>query len=660
MFKRILFISILLLFQLALHALDLDSMIKSVSHLPASDKVRLKQEATIAWYMMGSDIEKSIAMSANGKKQSKKIKNPALQYRFIVTEATAYQMSLNFSKSIALFEEAIELCKKEKKDSWVANCYGNLANTYFKMSDYQNSIEANLKGIEVARRSTEPISWGSCYQTIAACYARMNDTLIAIKYTKLSFGDTLMTVLDVANGYTNLANIYSSYNQLDSAKKYIDLMGAHRKANNLTDPYMMIEECMSNIDYDFASKKVTYRTKEFVDKAIEYSNATGDSLSISVSYNNLAKYFTHSNQYDSSIFYALKAFGYVKNSKDFFTQKIILEVLMKNYSAQKSYKKAFYYTNLLKNVSDSFYVAQNAEAVRDAEIRFDTKQKEEKNQLLERENKVKTQEKNLFLFGGLGIAGLLSLFLWFAVRSRKKTESLNETIEEQNKDLEDSNTTKDKIFRIISHDLRAPIAGLQSLIHLKDSGVLPDEKVTEIDTQIKSSLQNTSGALDNLLVWSIGQLKNEGSLSEQFDINETIQSQIDLLQPQCEAKDIEVRFNVNQQYTTKNDRNGVAVIVRNLLNNAIKYSKHHATIEVSLEESGANQFMIAVKDNGVGMTEEQITQYAQGKLQSTSGTSAETGTGLGFLIIKDYCKKMNGTIDIQSEVGKGSEFVFRF
>ena len=128
----------------------------------------------------------------------------------------------------------------------------------------------------------------------------------------------------------------------------------------------------------------------------------------------------------------------------------------------------------------------------------------------------------------------------------------------------------------------------------------------------------------------------------------------------CEAKNIQVNFNAPEIYKTENDKNGVAVVVRNLLNNAIKFSQPNSSIGVGLTKEASGKFSITVSDTGTGMSAHQIEQYHQGTLQSTQGTRSETGTGLGFLIIKDYCKKMNAEIIISSTLGKGSEFVFKF
>jgi signal transduction histidine kinase len=639
-------------------SINIDSIAKAIAHLPHTDTLWLKGNYKIAREFTFSDLPRSISMSETGYELAQQIGSERLKYLYLFLLGTNYQYNQSYEKSIACFQKAIPIAQKLKRYTWVVDCYTNIANTYNNNSMLDKAMDYNLKAVDFGKKYAPDSKWGTAYMNIAAAYIQMNDVDNGLKYTKLSLTDTSLGPEDLLYTYANLCSMYAGTQQLDSASRYVNLVKELNRTHDLTQPDFSNCSYAAYVDYDVA-KGFPPESKEDMLTLLETSKVLQDSTKIGIAYLKLSDYFLHYNQYDSSTQAIILACEYTKNSGDLHNRITMYDRLSANAVAMHNTEEALRYAKIARSLTDSFYLVQNAEAVHNAEIKFATKEKEEKNKLLAKENNLKTRQKNIILVGGLGIAAVLSLFLWSNFRSRRRTENLNKKIEEQNTALAESNSTKDKIFSIISHDLRAPIAGLSSLVMLKESGLtLSLEKQEELDKKIKMALHHTSSSLDNLLLWSIAQMKQDKIANISFSLNEVIQSQIDLLQPQGEAKGLRFDFNAEKIFTTNNDKNGVAVIIRNILSNAIKFSYSNSSIAIRTKEVPEGKVCIVIQDYGVGMSEAQVEQFKAGSLQTTKGTSNENGTGLGFLIIQDYCNKINAHITVESKVGEGSTFRF--
>jgi signal transduction histidine kinase len=247
------------------------------------------------------------------------------------------------------------------------------------------------------------------------------------------------------------------------------------------------------------------------------------------------------------------------------------------------------------------------------------------------------------------------VYFYFYIKNKKATQLLINTIELQKLELEQSNNLKSKIFSMIGHDLRSPISGLSSMLTLKQSGTLTQERIAELDERILKSLQSTSTSLDNLLIWSRAQINHKEAPNETFNLAEIISTQIELLRPQATAKHIKLVSNFEPNIMVTNDKNGASVIVRNLLNNAIKFSPASSSIIINATMQN-DKCQVEIKDQGIGMSPTLIQNFMTGIISSTPGTENEKGTGIGTLLIKDFCEQMHANLQIESELGKGSSF----
>ncbi|MEX2591144.1 MAG: histidine kinase N-terminal 7TM domain-containing protein [Anditalea sp.] len=252
-----------------------------------------------------------------------------------------------------------------------------------------------------------------------------------------------------------------------------------------------------------------------------------------------------------------------------------------------------------------------------------------------------------------GISGMLLLFK--DITEERMNQNL---LKIQSNQLKHHNELKDKLFSIISHDLKGPILGVKEIIDLAKKGSIQVDDFLEILPEVSKSVDGVSMLLENLLAWSKSQLKGEFTDKVVLDICKLIQEQKVIMEPIAASKEIDLQINSEGPRMVFADKDMVELVIRNLLNNAIKFCKTGDRILVLIKDE-KGQVRISVKDTGVGISESNLSRLRQGDSFSTFGSNNESGTGLGLLLVRDYVEKNGDQLQIESEEHKGSEFSFR-
>lgn len=222
-----------------------------------------------------------------------------------------------------------------------------------------------------------------------------------------------------------------------------------------------------------------------------------------------------------------------------------------------------------------------------------------------------------------------------------------------------SNKTKDKFFSIIAHDLRSPIGNIKSALEfITTEEELSKEEVMELLEKLSGSAMNTYDLLENLLQWSITQRGIIDNKARSEWLADLIEDTIKLSRNIAHNKAIEIEVICQQSLQAFVDKNLFFTILRNLLNNAIKYSYSNSIIKVTAEEDD-KYILIKVIDQGVGIKPEIIPYLNQlDKTVTTYGTAGEIGSGLGLVLCQELISKLGGSLKVESVEGKGSIFSF--
>jgi len=240
----------------------------------------------------------------------------------------------------------------------------------------------------------------------------------------------------------------------------------------------------------------------------------------------------------------------------------------------------------------------------------------------------------------------------------KKVIERTKELNIKNEELTQLNAVKDKLFSIISHDLKTPIASLSILMEVLKTNI-PLDEIENYSLKVQSYIRDVTDLLDNLLQWSLTQIGDKKVNPAELDIKSVIQKNLDLSRIPAQQKEIQLKTKFpEEEVLVIADQEMLNLILRNLLSNAIKYSNPKGEVQVSVDFEGDNA-VINVKDKGIGISSE-----AQSKLfkleqhTTTRGTAEEKGAGLGLKLCKEFLEIQGGKIKVKSEPGKGSEFRF--
>lgn len=243
----------------------------------------------------------------------------------------------------------------------------------------------------------------------------------------------------------------------------------------------------------------------------------------------------------------------------------------------------------------------------------------------------------------------------------KTLHSLNGKLVESENELKEASRIKDKFFSIISHDLRGHTGNVLSLANIlkEDTNELKEEEKKMFVKYLSDASQNLQLLLDNLLNWAKSQMNDHQVSKRAFNIFSVIEKNVELFKENALRKNIIIDFQSKQVSNVYADKDMIDFVVRNLLSNALKFTKSGDSISVEVLEED-DHLKVKVKDTGIGMTEEQRKALLNSSKENTStkGTDNEEGTGLGFAICKDFIQRNNGMVYIESKPGEGSTFSF--
>ncbi len=255
---------------------------------------------------------------------------------------------------------------------------------------------------------------------------------------------------------------------------------------------------------------------------------------------------------------------------------------------------------------------------------------------------------------------LLSLNYIMLQKEIKRKKKAEEKIKKQARELQELIINKDKFFSIIAHDLRAPfnyLLGFSKVLKNKVSERTLDE-IEKISGIIHDATKNTFDLLQNLLNWAQIQTGTLELKPEKFDLAEVANETMELFHNFSADKDIELRNEIEIGSFTYSDKNIISTVMRNLVNNAIKFTSPGGKVYVKSVKS-ENQWVVSVLDTGVGIKPGNLDKIFRMDMKiSTVGTGNEKGSGLGLLLSKELVEKNGGKIWVESEPGKGTEFYF--
>lgn len=543
----------------------------------------------------------------------------------------------------------------------ISDCETNMGNNKMAVGDYNGALIHMLEGLRIRKNINDFEGVSNSYTNLGNLYFYMRNYQKSEDSYREAFRikHKIGSFAEFANLYINLGGLYYNKGQYDTADLYFHKALEISKEKNDIETIVI---SLNNISELASSKKDYVGAFKAVEEAEKYANQKINNETKIVLNTRKAICYNYVKQYKEAIKYAGIALETAQKINARRSLSETAELLSSLHEKNNNPNKALEYFKLAKQYADSVYNEESMTKFNDYEYKFKMQDQEQEILKLESSQKIEQEKNRFFKFGLLllllVIAGVS--FLAFSINSnRKKEKHINELVNKQNETLEQHNKFKDKIFSIIAHDLRSPIASMQSMFSLLNQGLISQDEFMQFKKDMTNQVNTVSLLLENLLNWAKKQMQTGLSTNTSVvDVSKIIDQNLALFNEISIHKQITFKADVTDLKLLA-DADQFDLIIRNLLSNAIKFTPKGGNISINAKAEN-NKVKIAIKDSGVGMTQETINKIIANEVVSNKGTNGEKGTGLGLSLTKEFIENNNGTFNICSKPNQGTEITITF
>ncbi len=523
-------------------------------------------------------------------------------------------------------ESALNYFQKEGQDFGRAEAYYIIGSIYCKMAHYALSMEYLLKSLKIWLELRDKRGESRALRTIASIYESFGDRENAIQtYRKcMEISTSTGDINEYSNACNPLAGIYLKQNKIKEALKIIN------------ESIKLKKETKDRRGLAFAlygKGKIFQRTgnhkkaEPYLLKSLMLHKHFGEGLGIAMSESTLGKLYFEKNKLD--------------RSREYHQQALYIGKTMGNKAIM--FKAHYNLYRIAKADNDPRKALEHLEIhnrLKDIVIR-------------QAATKIKSRKSKLKVAS-------LGKEVMNESHGNKSTNEKNLELDNINRELKIANATKDRFFSIVAHDLKNPMHSIIGLTNALKTNFNHLDKV-EIETFVDHLYVTANNMLkltQNLLDWSRLQSDSIICRPEKLQLSDAFGANLILLKQFAELKNITFSVQFRDDSVIVADRNMVISILGNLSYNAIKFTEEGGEVQISSSAIPGYE-KISVRDNGVGMSTKCVSEiFDASKKQPTKGTANEAGTGLGLMLCKEFIEKNGGQLEIDSEEGKGSRFIF--
>ena len=401
------------------------------------------------------------------------------------------------------------------------------------------------------------------------------------------------------------------------------------------------------------------KSEYFLIKGSKLLHIEKDTLPLITSYFNIANLYYQQYKDHQAIPYFEKAYFLSKKVKDFDTRRVASKNMAVVEENRGNFKQALAYRKESEQWKDSLNNQNKVWALADYEKKYAVAQKQKQISVLKVENELKNTQRNTMFFSTIGLLLLLTGGVYVYGQKVKNAK----IILSQKEKLDELNATKDQLFSIVSHDLRSSVNALKTS-NTKLTSSLESKNYDELDKLLHQNSAIANGAyslLDNLLHWALLQTQQLYFHKDSVHLYSIVQQIEYSYKPLLLEKTIAFENEVSKNCFIFVDLDSLKIILRNLLDNAIKFSPENSSIRFYSLDTPSDFHQLIIEDQGIGMRPETITELLEdNELLAKKSNSEIIGTGLGMQLCKQMIKKNGGTLAIESELNKGTKMILSF
>lgn len=588
----------------------------------------------------------------------------------ILNELAREYVYVNPMQSIHYAENALFISTKNEYEKGKAYAYRGLASAYSSFGSFYLTIDNVQNALIIFDKMGDSVGIANCYISLGHTYRRLknrNKELLYNKaaydiFEKLQFPDRLgVTSHNLGETYLLTGDLTNSILLTTKAIKILDSF------HNLS----VLSSCYKVMGKIFIAKQDIDSAESYFNKVLAISKELGDKsqkVATIESMIELANIYDLRKKNELELTTLIAAADYVaKNKLAEYVQEVYTH-LIKEYIKRNQNQEALKKIAEFNATTDSISKRKLSDRDQLTTGFIQTYELEKKNNKLVHDSLVEKDRAKIRSLITAILAIIIIMIAGFLIVLVKKTKRLkrsNEILTEkeniisvQNKKLEELNENKDKFFSVVSHDIKSPLNALLSFstLLLENFDTMKREQLLKLAAELKGLLGTTIKMTDNLITWAKVQMKDFSVNPEKTDVKEIVNEVFQLYFEVAKSKNITLSANFPEKYYAFVDKNHIQLIIRNLVNNAIKYSTTDGLVKI-IGTYTAQKVVIYISDTGTGISPDLKDKlFTNHPIQSRKGTAGEDGTGLGLKLCFEFAQLNQGNLKLESSDSQGSVF----
>ena len=622
-----------------------------------------------------SDFDRALEYIIKSEKLSTSLNYREANALITYYKALIYAQKDDYINAISGYTKSKELFRTLKDTLGVAKVNNSIGLIEIKRGNYIKALQYSLASIKVLESKNLKNELRLAYSNLAKAFYNINANEKAIEFylKAANLQEQLNDQQGLNESNIRLAELYSSNKEYRKAIDYYETVLRDVDNDSIRG------QIFPKLGGEYLKFNDYQKAANYLVKGLNLNRRTKDKANLLIALNNLANLNLQQGRLILAEKQLLESGEIAKEINDN-TELLKHYKLMKALdSTRQRFDRAFewqreYYSleNRLNREKIKKETPAKTPDILELDPNFDKAETTKNNPInvseYTFENKLKSDKYKLILYALLAALVIVSTFLIVIYLKRNtnimymqeleeknmKIELQNEAFQEQTKHLENVNNVKDKLFSIVSHDLKDSLSSINGFIDLLKDGSLSREEFYDLIPELSENANNASLLLFNLLNWSKSQMQSLEPKPTLFDIQEVFEDKVKLIEQRMENKGIKLIDHSIRDFAYA-DKSMFEIVIQNLLANAFKFCKKGDTITISNHINNGT-CTISITDTGVGISRENQEKLFKDSAFTTVGTNDEKGTGLGLSICKELVELNNGKIWVESTLNVGSTF----
>lgn len=585
-----------------------------------------------------------------------------------------YENKLVTERSLLYYKKAYDEFIKLENYSELGSCAHKMGDLYHEMANYSEAYFYYMQSLNASERENDQLGIARMENNLGTVSHDMGRLDEAEKHYQKAY------TIYSENGYSteecgallNIGSILYDRQLYDSALNYFLEVMIKLDPDSLvsTQQRYILSGVYNNTALAYDELGEQKLALEYFRKGLQMANSVDDQITVGTVYMNLGSVYGEMGNQDSvALIYLHRALRIAQQRVFPSLELEVYEELAKLHAKPGSYASAYNWMVRYDTLYKSLFNEEQSDRIMQLRSRYEQEISEKEILQLQSESQVQKMLNKLFIIFIVVIVGL-AIIIAVNLRSKKLTNQMLaernlqisnaiQKLSESEHELQKLNKSKDRIFSVVAHDLRNPVAAVTGFSELLYDNFeeFPVDTQKEYLLQILQGTQRIQNLLENLLVWARSQMKAVKYEPETFKVKGLLTESVKEVKANLDHKKVDCLLKIETNCVVFADKAMMRVVFRNLIINAVKFSFPGGKIRISSEtlEDGCH---IKVSDDGIGIQPEiQEKLFTSNEVVSTPGTTGESGSGLGLVICKEFLEWNQGMIAVESEPGNGSTFI---